>query len=269
MGRAPRWRGEEGNFYLALPRSRSGRRRPPHFDANLHAYHPASRSCPDDALLPRVSPCEKPRHPPPWCVHLRRTPPKASLVPYTPELRQLTCSGLTCVPCTPLQSDIESTLTRIQGHKVRMGRRVRHACRGRWVVRWSGPTTQPATRSNTQGVLGVIIVNHQGVPLRSTLDVSLLRAAGRGTLQACVCLGRRGPQHRLAPCSPLSQDALTKQYSDLIPSLSDLARNLVRDLDPQVCWCGREEAHICTLHVHVHVRALPSGRSAKGAPDGA
>lgn len=62
-------------------------------------------------------------------------------------------------------SDIESTLTRIQGHK---------------------------------GVLGVIIVNQQGVPLRSTLD-----------------------------------DAMTKQYADLIPGLADLARNLVRDLDPQ------------------------------------
>lgn len=30
------------------------------------------------------------------------------------------------------------------------------------------------------------------------------------------------------------QDALTKQYADLLPSLADLARNLVRDLDPQV-----------------------------------
>ncbi len=28
---------------------------------------------------------------------------------------------------------------------------------------------------------------------------------------------------------------MTKQYADLIPSLADLARNLVRDLDPQVC----------------------------------
>ncbi|PNG93947.1 Dynein light chain roadblock-type 2 [Tetrabaena socialis] len=63
------------------------------------------------------------------------------------------------------RSDIESTLTRIQGHK---------------------------------GVLGVIVVNQQGVPLRSTLD-----------------------------------DSMTKQYADLIPSLADLARNLVRDLDPQ------------------------------------
>ncbi|KXZ53284.1 hypothetical protein GPECTOR_7g1178 [Gonium pectorale] len=29
------------------------------------------------------------------------------------------------------------------------------------------------------------------------------------------------------------KDAMTKQYADLIPSLADLARNLVRDLDPQ------------------------------------
>ncbi len=27
---------------------------------------------------------------------------------------------------------------------------------------------------------------------------------------------------------------MTKQYADLIPGLADLARNLVRDLDPQV-----------------------------------
>lgn len=35
---------------------------------------------------------------------------------------------------------------------------------------------------------------------------------------------------------PLShaQEGLTKQYAELIPSLADLARNLVRDLDPQV-----------------------------------
>ncbi|KAG2433852.1 hypothetical protein HXX76_008207 [Chlamydomonas incerta] len=63
-------------------------------------------------------------------------------------------------------SDIESTLTRIQGHK---------------------------------GVIGVIIVNNQGVPLRSTFE----------------------------------HDAMTKQYADLVPGLADLARNLVRDLDPQ------------------------------------
>jgi dynein light chain roadblock-type len=33
--------------------------------------------------------------------------------------------------------------------------------------------------------------------------------------------------------NPCKQDSLTKQYSELIPSLADLARNLVRDLDPQ------------------------------------
>mmetsp|Transcript_33074 Transcript_33074/g.59824 ORF Transcript_33074/g.59824 Transcript_33074/m.59824 type:complete len:100 (-) Transcript_33074:328-627(-) len=62
-------------------------------------------------------------------------------------------------------SEIEATLTRIQNHK---------------------------------GVLGVIIVNNEGIPLRSTLD-----------------------------------DVNTKNYADLIPSLSSLAKNMIRDLDPQ------------------------------------
>ena len=30
------------------------------------------------------------------------------------------------------------------------------------------------------------------------------------------------------------QESLTKQYTELIPSLAVLARNLVRDIDPQV-----------------------------------
>ncbi|MEW5319382.1 MAG: hypothetical protein WDW38_010539 [Sanguina aurantia] len=62
-------------------------------------------------------------------------------------------------------SDVESTLARIQTHK---------------------------------GVLGIIVLSHEGITLRSTLD-----------------------------------DALTKQYADMIPSLAALARNMVRDLDPQ------------------------------------
>mmetsp|Transcript_12731 Transcript_12731/g.28064 ORF Transcript_12731/g.28064 Transcript_12731/m.28064 type:complete len:100 (+) Transcript_12731:72-371(+) len=62
-------------------------------------------------------------------------------------------------------SDIEATLARVSGHK---------------------------------GVLGTVIVNNAGTPLRSTLD-----------------------------------EVLTKEYASLIPSLADLARNLVRDLDPQ------------------------------------
>ncbi|KAL6764996.1 roadblock/lc7 family protein [Haematococcus lacustris] len=65
----------------------------------------------------------------------------------------------------------------------------------------AGQSDVEATLSRIQshkGVLGTVIVSSQGVPLRSTLD-----------------------------------EALTKQYAELIPSLSDLARNLVRDLDPQ------------------------------------
>lgn len=40
--------------------------------------------------------------------------------------------------------------------------------------------------------------------------------------------------HMLLLPTFLPQDAMTKQYADLIPGLADLARNLVRDLDPQV-----------------------------------
>ncbi|KAG1660959.1 hypothetical protein FOA52_005584 [Chlamydomonas sp. UWO 241] len=62
-------------------------------------------------------------------------------------------------------ADIEATLARVSGHP---------------------------------GVLGTVIVDNKGVPLRSTLD-----------------------------------EVLTKEYASLLPSLADLARNLVRDLDPQ------------------------------------
>mmetsp|Transcript_6205 Transcript_6205/g.13531 ORF Transcript_6205/g.13531 Transcript_6205/m.13531 type:complete len:101 (-) Transcript_6205:454-756(-) len=52
--------------------------------------------------------------------------------------------------------------------------------------------------SQHKGVLGTVIISNTGQALRSTLD-----------------------------------ESLTKQYADLIPSLAELARNLVRDLDPQ------------------------------------
>jgi hypothetical protein len=42
-------------------------------------------------------------------------------------------------------------------------------------------------------------------------------------------------------CCP-TQEVLTKEYASLLPSLADLARNLVRDLDPQVRlrWRGAQ-----------------------------
>lgn len=49
-----------------------------------------------------------------------------------------------------------------------------------------------------KGVLGTVIVSNSGAPLRSSLD-----------------------------------ENLTRQYAEMIPGLADLARNLVRDLDPQ------------------------------------
>lgn len=70
------------------------------------------------------------------------------------------------------------------------------------------------TRVASQGVLGCLVVSSSGQALRSSLD-----------------------------------ESLTKQYSELIPRLADLARNLVRDLDPQV------SAHQGTRH-HTHACEL-------------
>jgi len=62
----------------------------------------------------------------------------------------------------------------------------------------SGIEETLARIQNHKGVLGTVIVSNSGTTLRSTLD-----------------------------------DFLTEQYCKLIPSLAELARNLVRDLDPQ------------------------------------
>lgn len=82
-----------------------------------------------------------------------------------------------------------------------------------------------------QGVIGVIIVNNQGVPLRSTFEhVSPFAATGLRAFAAFGAVISDTVYTR-------TQDAMTKQYADLVPGLADLARNLVRDLDPQVRAC--------------------------------
>jgi dynein light chain roadblock-type len=53
--------------------------------------------------------------------------------------------------------------------------------------------------SSHKGVQGIVILNSEGIPIRSTLD-----------------------------------NSLTVQYSALITQLSGKARSVVRDLDPQV-----------------------------------
>ena len=73
-----------------------------------------------------------------------------------------------------LQSEVEETLNRIKTHK---------------------------------GVSGIVIVNAEGVPIRSTLDLKF-----------------------------------TLQYSALISQLTAKARSVVRDLDPQVGWPSRPTA---------------------------
>lgn len=75
-----------------------------------------------------------------------------------------------CIIITKKQSEVEETLNRIKTHK---------------------------------GVSGIVIVNSEGVPIRSTLDLKY-----------------------------------TLQYSALISQLTAKARSVVRDLDPQVFGFG-------------------------------
>ncbi len=85
-------------------------------------------------------------------------------------------------------------------------------------------------RFSLQGVLGTVIVSSSGQPIRSTLDVS--RGEGTGSF---VILSPPYSNSSATHCFlSVLQDNLTKQYAEMIPSLADLARNLVRDLDPQV-----------------------------------
>mmetsp|Transcript_26783 Transcript_26783/g.65650 ORF Transcript_26783/g.65650 Transcript_26783/m.65650 type:complete len:110 (-) Transcript_26783:258-587(-) len=73
-------------------------------------------------------------------------------------------------------SEVEATLQRINGHK---------------------------------GVLGTVIVNDEGEPIRAT---TICEADG----------------------TPVAdQNAVVSMYSELIPQLASMARSLVRDLDPQ------------------------------------
>lgn len=89
-----------------------------------------------------------------------------------------------CVVLTPaLQSEIEETLKRIQSHK---------------------------------GVIGIIIVNSEGIPIRSTLD-----------------------------------NNETAQYAALVTQLAIKAKSTVRDLDPQVTL-----SQICCVFMLILLHAL-------------
>jgi hypothetical protein len=75
------------------------------------------------------------------------------------------------------------------------------------------------------------------VPLHACLiwDMSQWGAACPATAAVVQKTGSDIFTYDCKPCHAGLQDQLTKQYAELIPSLADLARNLVRDLDPQVC----------------------------------
>ena len=75
-----------------------------------------------------------------------------------------------------------------------------------------------------QGVLGTVVVSNTGAPLRTTLDVCVLHLHMLATSLWNFTM----------TCVPLRwQESLTRQYAEMIPGLADLARNMVRDLDPQ------------------------------------
>lgn len=99
--------------------------------------------------------------------------------------------------------------------------------------------------SKHKGVKGVLIAGHDGSIHKSTLDVRLLVYQ---QADAWICPVDRmsvcctSPFHGTPSCkcrsccwiSFLMQEHLKHEYADMIPSLTALARNMVRELDPQV-----------------------------------
>ena len=90
----------------------------------------------------------------------------------------------------------------------------------------SKPLTTRLYISCTQGVLGCIVVNKDGAVLRSTCEVRAPNMHAH-TQRSLVRLWA------LNTCA-VAQAEVTKAHAQLIPDLAALARNMVRDLDPQV-----------------------------------
>lgn len=76
-----------------------------------------------------------------------------------------------------------------------------------------------------QGVLGYIIVNQEGLTLRSTCEVRW-KQCSFSTVYSSMQLFTK--QYNLP------QPEVTDLHAQLIPQLAKLAQNMVRDLDPQV-----------------------------------
>jgi len=77
-----------------------------------------------------------------------------------------------------------------------------------------------------QGVLGCIVVNKDGVILKTTCEVKLVAVE---MLSGLICVSIWGSRTLLQV-----QPEIAELHSHLIPHLAVLARNMVRDLDPQV-----------------------------------
>lgn len=103
--------------------------------------------------------------------------------------------------------------------------------------------------SKHKGVKGVLIVGNDGCIHKSTLDVSgspsaaeLVLCSPAGSWSVIVS-STRCPH---ASCWQL-QEHLTQEYASMIPSLTALARSMVRELDPQVSEEGAQACWLCCL----------------------
>ena len=56
-------------------------------------------------------------------------------------------------------------------------------------------------------------------------------------VEGVLIAGNNGQIHKTTLSEQLTQD-----YASQIPSLAALARNVIRDLDPQVCWWPKQQA---------------------------
>ncbi len=74
-----------------------------------------------------------------------------------------------------------------------------------------------------QGVLGCIVVNKDGVILKTTCEVL-----------SCTKALAKSHSNEDHNCEIHVQPEIAELHSHLIPQLAGLARNMVRDLDPQV-----------------------------------
>ena len=93
-----------------------------------------------------------------------------------------------------------------------------------------------------QGVLGCIIINKDGVVLRTTCEVRTL----------CVRVQCGSLPHTRQCLTSWAQAEVTKAHAQLIPDLAAMARSMVRELDPQVSTPASKYLAVSSCQTHTH-----------------